>query len=81
MLGDAGVLADRRYTAALGPEDRAYVGIDGIGTREDETVVTDGHVVTAVGSAYLDFAEEVLRHLDGASEVEPLTFFREPSLA
>lgn len=81
VLGDAGVLDGRRYTAALGPDDAAYVGIDGIDGRVDEYVVTDGHVVTAVGSAYLSFAEEVLRHLDAAPEVEPLTFFREPSLA
>jgi 4-methyl-5(b-hydroxyethyl)-thiazole monophosphate biosynthesis len=81
VLGDAGVLSDRRYTAALGPEDAAYGGVQGIGTREDELLVTDGHIVTAVGSAYLLFAEEVLRHLDGAPAVQPLTFFREPSLA
>jgi 4-methyl-5(b-hydroxyethyl)-thiazole monophosphate biosynthesis len=80
VLGDAGVLDHRRYTAALGPEDRAYAGIAGRGRREAELVVTDEHVVTATGSAYLAFAEEVLRHLDGAAEVEPLTFFREPSL-
>ena len=81
VLGDAGVLDDRRYTAALEPTDAAYPGIASRGTREAELVVTDGHVVTAVGSAYLAFAEEVLRHLDGAAEAAPLTFFREPSLA
>lgn len=81
VLGDAGVLDGRRYTAALGPEDAAFVGVDGVGAREDELVVTDDHILTAVGSAYLSFAEEVLRHLDGAEAVEPLTYFREPSLA
>jgi 4-methyl-5(b-hydroxyethyl)-thiazole monophosphate biosynthesis len=81
VLGDAGVLDDRRYTAALEPDDAAYAGIRGRGRREPKPLVTDGHVVTAVGSAYLSFAEEVLRHLDGAAEVEPLTYFREPSLA
>ena len=81
VLGDAGVLDRRRYTAALEPTDAAYTGIDGRGLRVPELVVTDGHVVTAVGSAYLAFAEEVLRHLDGAAVAEPLTFFREPTLA
>ncbi|MGN6752245.1 MAG: DJ-1/PfpI family protein [Intrasporangium sp.] len=81
VLGDAGVLDDRRYTAALGPEDAAYTGIQGRGTPEPELLVTDGNVVTAVGSAYLSFAEEVLRHLDEGPVVEPLTYFREPSLA
>lgn len=81
VLGDAGVLDDRRYTAALEPDDRAYPAIRDRGHREPKPLVTDGHVVTAVGSAYLSFAEEVLRHLDGAPEVDPLTYFREPSLA
>lgn len=80
VLGDAGVLEGRRYTAALGPQDRAWPAVAGRGAHVPELVVTDGHVVTATGSSYLAFAEEVLRHLDGRDEVEPLTFFREPSL-
>lgn len=80
VLGDAGALDGRRYTAALGPADAAYAGIEGRGVRLPELVVTDGHVVTATGSSYLAFAEEVLRQLDGRATAEPLTFFREPSL-
>jgi 4-methyl-5(b-hydroxyethyl)-thiazole monophosphate biosynthesis len=81
VLGDAGVLDGRRYTAALEPTDAAYVGIQGRGTREPALVVTDRNLVTAVGSAYLLFAEEVLRHLADGSATEPLTYFREPTLA
>lgn len=80
VLADAGVLDYRRYTAALEPGDSAYPFIEGRGHRVPELVVTDGHVVTATGSSYLAFAEEVLRHLSDAADVEPLTFFREPSL-
>lgn len=46
-----------------------------------EPLVADGPIVTATGSNYLAFAEEVLRHLDGGSERTPLTYFRAPSLA
>ncbi|MGN6610286.1 MAG: DJ-1/PfpI family protein [Angustibacter sp.] len=81
VLGDAGVLDHRRYTAALEPSEAAYAGVHGRGDRRPELLVTDGHVVTAVGSAYLAFAEEVLRHLLGAEAPESLTYFREPSLA
>lgn len=80
VLGDAGVLDGRSFTAALGPEDPAWPGVAGRGRMIPELLVTDGHVVTATGSSYLAFAEEVLRCLDGRSEAEPLTFFREPSL-
>jgi 4-methyl-5(b-hydroxyethyl)-thiazole monophosphate biosynthesis len=81
VLGDAGVLAGRRFTASLGPEDAAWPGVDGRGTMLPERVVTDGHVLTSTGSSYLDFAEQVLRHLDGADEAPDLGYFREPSLA
>lgn len=81
VLGDAGVLDRRTFTAALQPGDPAYPGIAGRGERVAELVVTDHHVVTATGSSYLAFAEEVLRCLDERPEPETLTFFREPSLA
>lgn len=42
--------------------------------------MTDRKIVTAVGSPYLSFPEEVLRHLDERPAIEPLTYFREPSL-
>ena len=81
VLGDAGVLEGRRFTAALEPTDAAYAGIHGRGHRVAQPLVTDRNLVTAVGSAYLAFAEEVLRVLDDRPAVEPLTYFRKPSLA
>ncbi|MGH3330415.1 MAG: DJ-1/PfpI family protein [Nocardioidaceae bacterium] len=81
VLGDAGVLDGRSFTAALGPQDPAWPGVADRGTRLAEMVVVDGNLVTATGSSYLAFAEEVLRLLDDRPDVAPLTFFREPSLA
>lgn len=80
VLGAAGVLDDRAFTAALGPDDAAWPGIDGLGGRRQELLVVDDHVVTATGSNYVAFAEAVLAHLAGGSPAD-LTFFREPSLA
>lgn len=79
LLGDAGVLDTRSYTAALTPQDPAWRGIDGRGVLVERPVVTDGHVVTAIGSHYIAFAEEVLRRLDERPSLERLTYFREPS--
>jgi 4-methyl-5(b-hydroxyethyl)-thiazole monophosphate biosynthesis len=80
VLGAAGVLDDRRFTAALGPGDAAWPGVEGLAGRRQELLVADGHVVTATGSNYVAFAEAVLTHLAGGSPID-LTFFREPSLA
>jgi protein deglycase len=80
LLAAAGVLDDARYTASLTPEDAAYAAIAGRGSRLPQTLVADGSIVTATGSNYLGFAEEVLRQLADRLEVTPLTYFRQPTL-
>ncbi|WP_018349378.1 DJ-1/PfpI family protein [Longispora albida] len=80
LLADSGVLDNASYTASLTPDEAAYAAVDGRGTMLAETLVTDANIVTATGSNYLAFAEEILRHLDGEPEATPLTYFREPSL-
>jgi 4-methyl-5(b-hydroxyethyl)-thiazole monophosphate biosynthesis len=80
VLGAAGALDGRAFTAALGPEDGAWPGVEGLAGRRQELLVVDEHVVTATGSNYVAFAEAVLTHLAGGSPTD-LTFFREPSLA
>ncbi|MFE9694934.1 DJ-1/PfpI family protein [Micromonospora sp. NPDC005806] len=80
LLGSAGVLDDARWTASLTREDAAHVGVAGRGTQVAQPLVVDRNLVTASGSNYLGFAEEVLRHLDGVDTASPLTYFREVSL-
>ncbi|WP_412541303.1 DJ-1/PfpI family protein [Longispora sp. K20-0274] len=80
LLANAGVLDDARYTVSLTPDEAAHAAIVGRGTRLAETLVTDANIVTATGSSYLAFAEEILRHLAEEPEVTPLTYFRQPSL-
>lgn len=80
LLAAAGVLDNARYTASLTAADAAFPAVAGRGTRLGELLVTDGNLVTATGSNYVAFAEEVLRHLDGRDQVTELAYFRRPSL-
>lgn len=79
VLGDAGVLDGRRYTASLTPADAAWPGVEGRGVMLAERLVEDAHLITASGSSYLDFAEAVLARMDGTPA--DLGYFREPTLA
>lgn len=54
VLGRAGVLAGRRYTASLGTAERAVLGLPEEGFTE-ESLVSHGQVLTAVGSAFVEF--------------------------
>lgn len=78
VLGDAGVLHARKFTASLTPKDGAWDAVEGQGAMVPELLVVDGAVVTATGSSYLAFAEEVVRQLDGGV-VPDLEYFRKPS--
>lgn len=80
VLAAAGVLDDARYTASLTPDDAAYAAVADRGSRLPQTLVAEARIVTATGSNYLGFAEEVLRRLADRPEVTPLTYFREPTL-
>lgn len=62
FLGMNGLLNDRKHTANT-PEDLAQVsrnGYSGQGNYLQEQAVRDGNLVTANGTAYLEFTREVL---------------------
>jgi len=83
LLADAGLLENMGYTTSLseGEElyDRAPFQWE---NKRQEIVVTDQKVITATGSAYVEFAEEVLRQLGlfEASDQNPLAYFKTPSM-
>jgi 4-methyl-5(b-hydroxyethyl)-thiazole monophosphate biosynthesis len=54
VLGRAGVLDGHRYTAAFGPEQRAFLGLPEEGYVA-EPVVRSGNLLTAQGSAFVEF--------------------------
>ncbi|MDR7315498.1 hypothetical protein [Brevibacillus nitrificans] len=65
-----------RNTASLEPTDLEYRDVMNWENKRSELLVIDKTVITATGSNYLQFAEEVL-----PTEENPLQYFREPSLS
>lgn len=83
LLGAAGILNHIQYSASLTQDDTQYVKAMNWNNKRDEHLVLDQNVITATGSNYINFAEEVLRQLEivPADEKNPLQYFREPSMS
>jgi 4-methyl-5(b-hydroxyethyl)-thiazole monophosphate biosynthesis len=83
FLGAAGILNEITYTASIEPTELEYKDVMNWENKRNDLLVVDKNVVTATGSNYLNFAEEVLRQLGCIAEEDrdPLKYFREPSLA
>lgn len=81
VLADAGVLDQVSYTTSLtadqNPEYRDVFPWEG---KKEEHVVTDGRIVTAIGSAYVEFAGELLEKMEffeqETEKQEFLNFFK-----
>ncbi|PLT28136.1 DJ-1/PfpI family protein [Peribacillus deserti] len=63
LLGASGILKKVTYTASLTEADKDYQFVMDWGNKADHLLVVDKNVVTATGSNYIGFAEEVLRQL------------------
>ncbi|OOE10057.1 DJ-1/PfpI family protein [Fictibacillus arsenicus] len=83
LLGAAGILNHVKYTASLTQNDTQYLPVMNWDNKEEQHLVADQNVVTATGSNYIIFAEEVLRQLKivPADEKNPLQYFKEPSMS
>ncbi|MFD2370056.1 DJ-1/PfpI family protein [Brevibacillus sp. GCM10020057] len=81
LLGAAGILKEITYTASIEPTEVEYKEVMNWENKLNELLVVDKNVITATGSNYLNFAEEVLRKLGGIPQDDenPLQYFREPS--
>lgn len=67
VLHDAGLLADRRYTAHFSVANELTA------LRAQERVVVDGHLITSRGAGTaLDFALETIRQIDGPEAAEKI---------
>lgn len=67
FLACAGVLDDVKYTTTYSEERVLELGIDDPFNRanfQKQNVVVDGRFITAVGSAFIDFAVEILDYFD-----------------
>ena len=66
-LGRAGILAHRKFTTSCSPEKIAELLVNDPFPRQnyvEQRVVRDGHVITAQGRAFVDFAFKVFTYLD-----------------
>lgn len=81
LLGAAGILDEISYTASLSMDDKEYINVLNWENKQEDYLVNDHKVITATGSNYLKFAEEVLRALGTITESdkEPLKYFAVPS--
>jgi putative intracellular protease/amidase len=60
LLADAGILKDAKFTTSVATDLELFAHFDG-GQFVNEGVVVDGHIVTAKGDEYVDFALTVCR--------------------
>jgi 4-methyl-5(b-hydroxyethyl)-thiazole monophosphate biosynthesis len=83
LLGAAGILNHVAYTASLTKDDTHYLNVMDWDHKQEEHLVFDQNVITATGSNYIHFAEEVLRQLKvvPADAQNPLQYFKEPSMS
>jgi protein deglycase len=83
LLGAAGILNHVKYSASLTQNDTQYLPVMNWDNKEEEHLVADQNVITATGSNYIIFAEEVLRQLNivPVEEKNPLQYFKEPSMS
>lgn len=64
FLSMSGVLADKKFTTGLTIEQREFLGTFTEDNFESTTVVVDDHIITARGSAFIDFAFKFGDHLN-----------------
>ncbi|MDC7228354.1 MAG: DJ-1/PfpI family protein [Spirochaetales bacterium] len=79
FLACAGVLEGVKYTTTYSPEAAKAAGEEDPFDREnfvDEKVVVDGRFITAIGSAFVDFAVEIADYFDMFDDEEDREVFR-----
>lgn len=82
LLGAAGILDNVQFATSLDPsQDSEYLNVMNWENKQKELLVVDQGVITATGSNYLNFAEEILIQLGihQREEKDCLKYFRTPS--
>ncbi|MDZ5471258.1 DJ-1/PfpI family protein [Bacillus sp. 31A1R] len=67
VLADAGILNERTFTTSVTEDLELFNAFDG-GTFHNTTVVIDDHIVTAKGTAYVEFSVAICKKLNLTSE-------------
>jgi 4-methyl-5(b-hydroxyethyl)-thiazole monophosphate biosynthesis len=79
-LAAAGILEGNAYTTAISPDDETAGHLFNWSYRSIEDVVCDNNILTATGSAYVEFAVQLYKLLgffeNEAEEQQSLAFFK-----
>ncbi|MFC0188676.1 DJ-1/PfpI family protein [Fictibacillus aquaticus] len=79
-LAAAGILEGNAYTTSINSDDKTAGHLFNWTLQSEDDVVYDNHILTAVGSAYVEFAVQLYKLLglfgDEAEEHQTLAFFK-----
>lgn len=70
LLHAAGVLNKKKFSTSLIPDEEHLVHLHEWKYKQKNDVTVDGKIITAVGSAYVEFAVEIVRQFDLFNEFE-----------
>ncbi|MBJ8103228.1 MULTISPECIES: DJ-1/PfpI family protein [Bacillus cereus group] len=70
LLHAAGVLNKKKFSTSLTPDEEHLADLHEWKYKQKKDVTVDGKVITAVGSAYVEFAVEIVRQLHLFNEFE-----------
>ncbi|PEB41125.1 glutamine amidotransferase [Bacillus pseudomycoides] len=79
LLQAADVLQNKRFSTSLTPEVESLAHLHEWKYKQSTDVTVDGKIITAVGSAYVEFAAEIIKQLnlfDEGEEKETLLYFK-----
>ncbi|AYC28523.1 DJ-1/PfpI family protein [Paenisporosarcina cavernae] len=75
----AGLLEGKTFSTQLSPEDEEYAHVHDWSLQSKDDITVDNRIVTAPGSAYVEFAVEIAKQLNVMSEeesIETLRYFK-----
>ncbi len=70
LLHAAGVLNKKKFSTSLTPDEKQLAHLHEWKYKQNKDVTVDGKIITAVGSAYVEFATEIMKQLNLFNETE-----------
>jgi len=70
LLHAAGVLNKKKFSTSLTPDEKQLAHLHEWKYKQNKDVTVDGKIITAVGSAYVEFATEIMKRLNLFNEAE-----------
>lgn len=70
LLHAAGVLNKKKFSTSLTSDEKQLAHLHEWEYKQNKDVTVDGKIITAVGSAYVEFATEIMKQLNLFNEAE-----------